>query len=647
MVLAVGCGDSNGGNGDDDIVVVGPRPIHLEILSGPDNFSFMGLPVDLTGVVLRVTYSDMTQSLVTDISRMRTEPAIAHGFLDLSGLPGAPGEFTGNPLYTVLLSHNGVALATSMDIRTTTGVPNTAPRTIDGNVNDDFIVEEFGAPVASNWIVPVMRLDPTLVSIDGRDNHFLSASGFQVTGANNMRQEYYVDDTPVFTGLTAEARFVDGSVRTIPLNIDSVDWDLFPNYDNGNESGTGNLFITIGRHPDFQRALGLGQTLVNASTVGVPADLVVEHADPGITVVLPLRAVHHVVEFGFSVPPNLPPFFYFDADNHEAWLARSAGTVFSLRFSNGTTRTLPIEQAQFENEIWEAQNPGGDDPLDLVVPGLVGARPFRIVPIGNMGTGNSPQGTHFFNNRTPRITYYYRGHRLDYAVPVLTRFISLNVDFAGDVIDVNAQRSENDFRVGMDANAFARLLTVTATYSAFADANVTADLVLTYSHWLAASGVPGVLPGAVGAANWELVGLYAPGQAPVPRSIATVTDLGLPTGMREGRVFTMDFGINEAPWPTLAARPGAGVTPNTPAPAAPPVFPQPGVIASASDWGVSNNPSNNDRVSRVTIFYNQPHFGPDDFELDPMSGVLVTGQPNIVDGRVRTARVDVRWSNID
>jgi hypothetical protein len=277
-------------------------------------------------------------------------------------------------------------------------------------------------------------------------------------------------------------------------------------------------------------------------------------------------------------------------------------------FSNGTVRTMPIREAFRQNEVWFNANPGGY--LSSVPrPGEINfAGPFWIQGI----QANSLDGTHFFNNRDPKITYYYRGHRLDWTVPVLTRFQSLSV--TPESLEVNMRRRDNDFRLATDAVAFADMITVTATFSAFSDPAVTGDVVLTYSNDLANAnwGVTDargrdIIRGFEDTVNAALTALsYTAPITPVPNG-----------GMRLGRVYTMNFGRNDNPH-IGDPRDFDDI-----------------LHSSSTDWGVSNNPQNNGRLRRVDIYYNTPIY------------TYTVGTPFTQDGRQVAGRINVQWSNID
>jgi hypothetical protein len=583
--------------------------------------SYMGLPVDLRGVTIRVTYNDGTTRVITDTSRMRTEPSIAVGYFEPIGgtLPATNWIFTGRRSYNLLYSHDGIAFSTDLDIRLASGragIGTDRADLSDGRSN--------------NWVIPILRTElevataagnpigsaggPTGTGTNFQNQTFLTASGLQITGINSMRQTYYVDDIPNFRGLTAEARYLDGTVQTVPLSTDTVSWVLHPHYDNNDETGTGSLFITVGRHPDYDPAIP--QALLNQ----------VNNEDPGVTVVLPLAGVHHITRLGFATPPSIPAFFYWEADvggvsPTSNWATRSAGTVFSLTFSNGTTRTMPIAEAFEKNQVWFNENPGNINQPPLPTPDTNPASPFYIISIAE----NSLPGTHFFNNRNPRITYYYRGHRLPHPVPVLTRFQSLSI--TPEALEVSAQRRDNDFRLATDALGFSRLITVTATYSAFSDPEVTGSRVLIYSHELARANWNG-------GESFPTEPVRARGRDAIRAENQTIADaLADPTlasassgytppatvpnaSRRLGDVFTMNFGVNENAFPNPASTYNPANAGN----------------ATVTDWGVVDDPRNNGRTRNVVIYYNAPSHA--------VGGATFAG-------RAVSANVSVSWSNID
>jgi hypothetical protein len=292
----------------------------MQVLSHPTEPSFQGLQANLEGLIVDVLYSDGTREVVSNVNHFLTIPFI------MGAAQVASGGST-----VQLMSTAGVAFSTN---------------------------------VVLPAVIP-----------------FLAPAGAQITGANTMRQDYFVDEVFDFTGLTAEAVWVDGTVGEIPLGP-WTPWAFEVDYDLANNVTNPRVLIDL---------------------MGVGLD---SNPNGGGVVTLALSNIFTVIDLEFAVEPNFPPFLYSDPDTLAAWRTRSAGVVFRITYTNNATRNVSLEEAFAMNERWFISPTGtANDPSNM---------PFRIITIQE----NDP-GIPILQINNPRITYFYRGYRLDFTVPVM------------------------------------------------------------------------------------------------------------------------------------------------------------------------------------------------------------------------------------
>ena len=489
MVLAVGCGDSNGGDGR-------PNPVDRVIVTGtPENPSFQGFAPDLTGVTITAFYRDGTSRNVS-LNEVLIEPEFVYGTIHSTLGPGGSPVWT--PRDSVVVRYGGVAAETTVTLPTVYGITRVGFAVGGVTGTPDLLDGEFFA-----------------------NQPFFSGGEFWVHGAGQMRLERYVDEYPInFDRLVAEVFFDDGGapkrfyLSDMPQG--SIQGVIVPHYDRGpTTSGSGTLFVTFGRHPSFNPGNDLdgeGNFIVGVRENGTfilrnqedsfSPIVYPQLPDPGVTVALRLPTVHHVTNLEFVSAPELPGVFYWEQPNDWTlpnftrtvttalpaatpltlppefsnvasppvtsanwWRARArtADATFRVHYSNGSSRVADIRDLEQRPEVWRNDNVSGLTEQRGNQAGTVESRPFRVAGVFNP-----------WHDMDPVVTFYYRGWTAELPVRVYTTLNSVEVlsDWEG-VRTINlAQvgRWDNDRWIEGDeavstAEDFANLLTVTATWS--------------------------------------------------------------------------------------------------------------------------------------------------------------------------------------
>jgi len=576
LVLAAGCGDSNGGNGGGD----GPNPVERIVISGtPENPSFQGFAPDLSGMTFTAIFRDGTSRNVPH-SELLFEPEFVVGATGFA-VDGRQ-TWTPNRAFTVRYGA-GVEMFT---------LP--ASWVAHGIVRTEGWMPGVGTGEWGNNLVQFL---------DMVSGVFDFSTGFQVHGANRMQQTYYVDEAPNFRDLRAEVLYTDGTVKEFYLTdmpFGSVQGVVHPLYTAGPyASGEGVLFITFGRHPDFNPGLGarrlidgsmdpnadvineaplgvnwveVAGNIVGARGISVPGTRFITgvnadgrpvsrayaaNADAGVTVALRIPTVHHVVRLEHN-NPELASMFYWEGNSFFHWRDRAvaANTVFTVSYSRvdgaadsfGSSRTFTLAELEQMPEVWRnPHDPSGQfaDPEGFrAIPGMWRARPFNILPVDNPWYDNNPQ-----------IRFSYRGHRAYLPVTVYQELIrvEVNPDWGTGALPINFAEMgswDNDRWIPgaavTRAQDFAARLTVTAVYvtrrSPVQEGHIQPAFALALSNasWAADedSGVP---------SEDVFIGRIGLNEGPSIDRLRVGDELYLPwftgtVGPRLGRTFTMNFG---------------------------------------------------------------------------------------------------------
>jgi len=300
------------------------------------------------------------------------------------------------------------------------------------------------------------------------------ADSVELTGHERLaKKAYFVDDEKAdidFSGLSLGAWYTD---RTYwPLSFDDVDIRIVPQYPGvgPNENYTvaegkayrGFLYITIGKD-DSAEADAANYT--------------------GVTKLIPLEEVYTVEKVEFASPPELDPFFFWQANSPDAWARRLGGKGAQLKVTyRGTTdtKTLPISALRTKEKIWNNPNPGEGADWNEEVDLTSNPFDFYVKPIVGPYTNAGVKA----NNGFMGITIYYRGdYSLQLPIDVHTKYVSLDIGPPDIELDTTRIGRDNDIDYGEPDNmaALGRMLTVTALYQAFNNPDSQKSIKLNYS----------------------------------------------------------------------------------------------------------------------------------------------------------------------
>jgi len=568
-----GVSDDEGDDGGKSTADYGKRPIRLDYTSGPATAIYQGLPMDLAGYVATITYSDGTQKTVRNPAELDTYPHYGTGWLDGNNVDNFYGAS-----YRLTYSENGYEVSAPLTVATI-GFSRTNARTLVQTM-DGLTTNNPGWNTSNNTLQGGSNVVPpgTDANVAFR---LYSANGLQGIGVTTLeKREYYVDElVPNFKGITLEAHYTNGQTKPIPLSsvLDDrhVRWEVRPRYTAGNGSGAGDLYVTVGINPDAVA----GSAWVHPNYSGN------SYVDPGLTVTFPLARVHQVSKFEFANKPNIEgnTFYYFSADDHGGWSARSAGATFNVSYTNGVTNWMTAEEgnrpytigdleyinsAPMGGRVWWNDNPSFDRESPL------GRQPFYIEGIRERNRrtgGNWDDDVDSIKN--PTITYYYRGWTQPLEWPVYTKVARMTVD-PQEVQEVDmSQRQDNDNRTQtMTAAIFSNRLTVNVVWTSPNASAGGREATMTARFWAGPS--PNNAGSGSSAAAW-IADMTA-------RS--NESELGAPYNSLADR-YTMNFGE-----PTLVWSGGLNSS-----------------NVKAGGWGECYNAANNDRNGRtVRIYYATP-----------------------------------------
>jgi len=424
------CSDSDS-ESTETVTVGGPTVYRVEIIKGPDNDQFYGKPVDLTGVELRLFYSNGQEGKETDITKMIAVPRIYTGTY-------ASGDASFTGMKTCDIYYGG---SLAKDTLTFANYPIkiwhvTRNNTLD-NKGDDPLTGDKGS----------------------------IGVGPQLTGALRNKKVYVDDDTFDFSGLTLQADYETLNPDTgeylrkpgTPLKFSDITWDIFPDYhnkDNGDGSCGGYVYITVGEDTTKPRAFGNGITLIRdldvVYTVKGPDTIQVTGADLG-------------------------PYFYWEENTADAWKAKLLETGASLvvQYTGGAAdKTFKIKDLAEKQRIWYNANfthgtgymkiKWDVDPTDIDYD-------FAIKPLKYPFTAKA--------NPEPGVTVYYRGATTKVGVDVYTTLLSVSVAPGDYTYDPDAGQ-DND--IEYPNGDLAKLFTVNASYSAYNNTSLQEDYLLVY-----------------------------------------------------------------------------------------------------------------------------------------------------------------------
>jgi len=279
-----------------------------------------------------------------------------------------------------------------------------------------------------------------------------------------------------------------------PLYFSDVYWKVIPDYKNkANADGTygGYVYITVGGFPgemlnewikdgvyDYEK---LPSTIRQSGT----SDYV-----GGVTVLVPLDTIYTVKDINgiklINEPDKWNEYFFWEPNTSSAWANRLAGASIQVFYTGGAdkTKTFKIKDLLKKEKIWYNANVNYDDwqtiTYDTADAGDIDFD-FWIEPVRYRFDKTYPD---------PGIKIYYRGALVPYSVKVYTKLTALTVGAADGGAEIHytpGTGRDNDVDNGPDGPAaLAKKLKVTATYTAYNDANPpTKDVELTY--WFSAT----------------------------------------------------------------------------------------------------------------------------------------------------------------
>jgi len=441
------CGESDSGGES------GGSPIrYIEVIDNPANDQYYGKPVDLTGTTIVVHYENGKKETVTDTSKFTAYPRIVTGYYDVpsSGRPGFVG----------------------MDRCKITYKDATAWAPFDGKVWGIWTTNT----LQSGWGpigVPAGRGDPGLYDL-----------GIHVTGYEKLKRVAYADDEEFdISALTVEADYFyvnpdNGWIERDRKNIslDDVTWRILPSYEiNVDKTSRGYLYITVGK--DYYEFMNL--LMGGRGDVDPPSGTAFYE---GITTSLQMDTVYIVDKIDLKTQPDLGDYFYWQPNTFGAWvdrLGKDARLVVSYTGGAPDKEFLISDLARRapypENKkIWHNANPGMEG-AEEQNPTFIDYD-FDIVPIRYPLTVKK--------NPNPSIILYYRGAEKEIPVDVFTTLVSVSAvsKSGGDIIFRPNKLRDND--IGNDGapgkGDLADLMTVTATYQAYNNANAQATVELMY-----------------------------------------------------------------------------------------------------------------------------------------------------------------------
>jgi len=447
------CGDSS--SESSDIASAGPRVVSFGIRKGPANDQYFGQPVDLTGVELRVKYSDGTEGILTDTSKFITIPRVVTG-LYANWSTGADGGFAGMPGCFIVYAAGGAGNEQWLSFD---GVK------VWGILRND-TTDNSGDELVAEW------KDPGSYSL-----------GLRLTGtANVARTPVYEDlDNFNFSGLALEADYVwyDRVYETVlkeqrPLSFADVTWKINPSYKNYDANGVcnGSLVVTVGE--DVEGVMSLG----GAYPTGF--------SGKGVTTAVLLDKVYTIIKddpaagkYGIKLAndPGFKPYFFWQANTKKSWVGRllekDEDAKLLVTYTSGETKERLIRNLAEKVNIWNNANPEWGGPWNQYPPDI--NWDFDILPILYPLNAKS--------NPEPGITLYYRGATTKVPVDVYTTLIGVSAvsKSGGDIYFDPIAKRDNDIDYGLPGSAgLASLLDVKASYQAYNDPSKQEDIPLEY-----------------------------------------------------------------------------------------------------------------------------------------------------------------------
>jgi len=462
----------------------GPRVVSFSVKKGPTEPQYMGQPVDFTGMVLNVKYSDGNWADVKyedAKSQITTNPRLVTGWY-----------FDKYYLYDETFLYDLIFDGVHADAGLHFGAGQVNP------LITDFILQQlFG------WEWDKM-------AIEG-----LKDLGLHLTGVDNMPERviYTDDDMFDFTGLTLEADYIiyyddwikNGiiwrnkipyqyadaivqlpKIERKPVQFSDVTWEIRPRYEEGKDvyqpdglpqQYDGYVFVTVGQDFIYNRV----------SSVLTDRDWW-DYTTLGLTTLVPLPHVYTVKNKDaiklVGVPDDkleaLKTFFFWESNTKEDWIRKLGDdAALEVTYTNDVTQTKYIRDLKVKNDIYLNANPQGGASVEWTEEGVyLGPKDFDIMVL-----------KYPFNKKNTDlgIRLYYRGALYKIDVDVYTTL--LRVEATPNPVDHwHDPTWDNDVDNGPGGPAaLASKLEVKGFYQAINDPSKTTDHILTY---LWSSGSP-------------------------------------------------------------------------------------------------------------------------------------------------------------
>ena len=423
LVLASCTSDDNGNTGTGGGVPA--RTImSFTVLTDPTATNFQGLPVDLSGIRVGISFINEEGALDFAVLDDPTLFAVIEANIPQTGLMTAaisvPTRY--------FINYNDGANTLFVTNYTIMYVENNVSFTDTINVDTDNMM----------W---VDRLN--------------------FTGVGTIRKtEYYIDDTLDFGGLLLEANYVpsltgDMITMVIPFSAEFDGNFAIRPASTGTIQGGGSRNLPDRIHLTYASVYDA----VNHVWISAREEI------------MPLDAVHYATELRFEVvTTNDGPFFFDDDDTHEAWLRRFNDASINVTYSNGSQKTFTVEAALAQTRVflnsnpqiatWWNQSPTGPGASDI---------PFYIMPVGNRVHNPSGGAANAMEDRDPKfVEFYYRGVRFRHPITVYNRLETIEVE--QDPITIDFRPTDND-RVRTTVANLAANVRVTGVYSSTANAD--------------------------------------------------------------------------------------------------------------------------------------------------------------------------------
>jgi len=451
------CGDSSSGGGTDS---GGLKIVKIEVKDGPANDQYFGQPVDLTGVTLRVWYSDGTEKPVAfDGKNITASPRV------ITGGVYDDGSCYMNRWYELIYDN------------ATTGSIKLLPSSIE--IFQIYRSNSTTGIDLSDYSGLVPWTDGTNIDLGVPGLYDL---GLHLTGTDKMTQKTaYVDDDKFdFSGLALEADYVNTAEKKIerkPISFANITWEIKPWMDRAkltaNGAYEGYVLITVGQDLNYSTEQNYRYYDEDLG------DYVYFTVYNGVTVMAPLDAVYTVkaknaIEL-IGAKDGLTDYFYWEENTRAAWLDRlGPDATLKVTYTNDLTKTFNIQDLAKKSRIYKNSNPVAGtnnewwDDADV----YHGPNDFDIMTIRYPFTKKSADLS---------IILYYRGGQYKLPVNVYATLLKVEADQSIDFFP--DPRWDNDVDNGVGGpKQLAKELKVKAWYQAINDASVQKDYELTYFH---------------------------------------------------------------------------------------------------------------------------------------------------------------------